>query len=251
MKDLISGFHAVEAALQAGEVDELLVAQGRRDRRVQKLLALAERQQVRVVQLPRRLLDERAGGAHQGVAARPGSGASEPGDEGDLEQLLDAAEAPPLLLILEGVTDPRNLGACMRSAEAAGALAVVVPRSRTAPLTAVARKAASGAAERLPLIAVANLARTLRWLQQRGIWRYGFAGEARTTLWQAQLDGGCALLFGAEGDGLRRLTREHCDDLLRIPMADAAESLNVSVAAGVALFEARRQRALAQPGPTP
>lgn len=247
----IAGFHAVRAALEAGDLEEVRFATGRRDRRAQELLQRCEQQGVRVVQVARQELDKLVEGSHQGVVGQVPDGQRGTGDEADLEQLLDTATEPPLLLILEAVTDPRNLGACMRSAEAAGAAAVVVPRSRTAPLTAVARKAASGAAERLPLIAVSNLARTLRWLEQRGVWRYGFAGQAEQSLWQADLAVGCALLFGAEGEGLRRLTRESCDLLLRIPMTGSVESLNVSVAAGVALFEARRQRALALPGAKP
>lgn len=238
----IAGFHAVSAAVAAGEVTEVRLASDRRDRRSRELEALCRKTAVKLVRVPRRELDQLSRGPHQGVLAQGAKAPARVADEGDLEALLDGLAEPPLLLVLEGVTDPRNLGACLRSAEAAGAHAVLVPRNRTAPLSDVARKAASGAAERVPLVAVANLARTLRWLEQRGIWRLGLAGEADASLWQSSMTGGCALLLGAEGEGLRRLTREHCDQLIQIPMSGEVGSLNVSVAAGIALFEARRQR---------
>lgn len=242
MTDWVAGFHGVRAALEGGTVGEVWLAAERRDRRSRELEARCVTLQVPLRRVSRRDLDALDLPGHQGVAARVRPERSAGGDESTLEALLDEHEGPALLLILEGVTDPRNLGACLRSAEAAGATAVVVPRSRTAALTPAARKVASGAAERLPLIRVANLARTLRWLEQRGIHRVGLAGDARTALWDVPLTTGCALLLGAEGSGLRRLTREHCDVLARLPMAGQVESLNVSVAAGIALFEAVRQR---------
>lgn len=241
MTEWVTGFHAVRAALAAGTVAEVWLASERRDGRSRELEGTCHEANVPVKRVARRQLDALAAGVHQGVAARVSAGL-EPGDEGTLEALLDDLHEPPLLLIVEGVTDPRNLGACMRSAEAAGAHAVVVPRSRTAPLTPAARKAASGAAERLPLIFVANLARTLRWLEQRGVLRVGLAGQGEALLWSVDLRQPCALLLGAEDTGLRQLTRQHCDQLVRLPMAGEVESLNVSVAAGVALFEAVRQR---------
>jgi 23S rRNA (guanosine2251-2'-O)-methyltransferase len=187
-----------------------------------------------------RALDRRAEGVrHQGVIAefRP----REPMNDSDLGELLDRTERP-LLLVLDGVSDPHNLGACIRSAAAAGACAVVVPKDRAAGLTPVTRRAAAGASERVPLVVVTNLARTLRLLGENGVWRVGLAGDAQATLFQADLAGPAAVVMGSEERGLRRLTREHCDQLVRIPMPGAVESLNVSVAAGVALFEAVRAR---------
>jgi 23S rRNA (guanosine2251-2'-O)-methyltransferase len=240
----VAGFHAVLSALRAGRVTGLRLAQGRRDARSHELQALAGQMEVPLRRVPREELDALGLGVHQGVVAEV-SGERGAGDEAELEQLLDglvAAGEAPLLLILEGLTDPRNLGACLRSADAAGAHAVVVPRSRTAPLTPAARKTASGAAETVPVIAAANLARTLRWLTQRGLRIIGLAGEGGAAPWDEDLRSGCALVMGAEDSGLRRLTREHCDALVALPMVGTVESLNVSVAAGIALFEVVRQR---------
>lgn len=239
----IAGFHAVKAAVDAGSVTEVWLAADRRDGRSRELETRCRKAGVALRRVAKRELEALDLGVHQGVAARVAA-ALLPGDEGSLERLLDDLHEPPLLLVLEGLTDPRNLGACMRSAEAAGAHAVLVPRSRSAPLTAVARKAASGAAERLPLILVANLARSLRWLEQRGIQRVGLAGAGSCPLWEVDLRGGCALLLGAEDSGLRRLTLDHCDQVAHLPMCGEVESLNVSVAAGIALFEAVRQRSV-------
>ncbi len=165
-----------------------------------------------------------------------------PRSEAELERRLDALDHPPLLLVLDGVQDPHNLGACLRSADAAGADAVLAPRDRAAGLTPAVRKVAAGAAEHLPFVVVTNLARALRALRERGVRVVGTAGEAETSLYAAELRGPLALVVGGEARGLRRLTREHCDLLVALPMAGAVESLNVSVAAGVALFEAVRQR---------
>lgn len=187
-----------------------------------------------------RALDRRSDGIrHQGVIVefRP----REPLTESGLAQLLDRQKRP-LLLVLDGVSDPHNLGACIRSAAAAGASAVVVPKNRAAGLTAVTRRAAAGATERIPFAIVTNLARSLRMIGDYGLWRVGLAGDAESTLYEADLDGAAALVMGSEERGMRRLTREQCDQLVRIPMAGAIESLNVSVAAGVALFEALRAR---------
>jgi 23S rRNA (guanosine2251-2'-O)-methyltransferase len=147
-----------------------------------------------------------------------------------------------LLLVLDGVQDPHNLGACLRTADAAGVIAVIVPRDRAAGLSPVVRKVASGAAETVPLIQVVNLSRTLKWLKERGVWLVGTDDEAKTSLHSAKLDGPLAIVMGAEGAGMRRLTREHCDLLVSIPMAGVVESLNVSVATGVVLYETVRQR---------
>lgn len=241
MSEWVAGFHAVRAALDSGTASEVCLLSERRDARSRELETRCRNLGIALRRVSKQELEALNLGVHQGVAARLAAG-REVGDESALESLLDDLREPALLLILEGLTDPRNLGACMRSAEAAGAHAVVVPRSRTAPLTPAARKVASGAAERLPLIVVANLARTLRWLEQRGIQRVGLAGEGEAMLWSLDLRGGCALLLGAEDTGLRRLTLDHCDEVARLPMSGEAESLNVSVAAGIALFEAVRQR---------
>ena len=159
-----------------------------------------------------------------------------------LDTLLEQQETPALLLVLDGVTDPHNLGACIRTADAAGVLAVIVPKDKSATLNATVRKVACGAAEVMPLVSVTNLARTLEKLRQQGFWVVGTAGEAEQTLYQQDLTGNKVLVMGAEGKGMRRLTREHCDFLVKLPMAGSVSSLNVSVATGVCLFEAQRQR---------
>ncbi len=188
----------------------------------------------------RQWLDEKADGAvHQGIVARVKPGRQY--GENDLPDLL-AAHAQPFLLILDGVTDPHNLGACLRSADAAGVHAVIVPKDRSAQLNATAKKVACGAAESVPLIRVTNLARTMRLLQEENVWIVGTAGEADHTLYQSKMTGPLALVMGAEGEGMRRLTREHCDELISIPMVGSVSSLNVSVATGICLFEAVRQR---------
>jgi 23S rRNA (guanosine2251-2'-O)-methyltransferase len=177
---------------------------------------------------------------HQGAVARC-HGAPR-WSEADLEVLLIGLPHPPLVLVLDGIQDPHNLGACLRSADAAGVHAIVAPRDRAVGITPAVRKVASGAAETVPFVQVTNLARTLRHLQELGLWRVGAAGEAPVTLYEVDLRGPLALLLGAEGKGLRRLTREHCDTLVRIPMLGAVASLNVAVATGICLFEAQRQR---------
>lgn len=241
-KHWIYGIHAVEALLQqgAGRVDSLWVQQGRRDQRMQQLVDLAAAEGISIREVPRRELDQQVTGRHQGVMASARAAQVLP--EGELPLLLDGLDSVPLLLVLDGVTDPHNLGACLRSADAAGAHAVIAPKDNAAPLNATVRKVACGAAETIPYIQVTNLARTLQTLQQRGIWITGTAGEAEQSLYQADLTGPTALVMGAEGKGLRRLTRERCDFLVKLPMAGAVSSLNVSVATGVCLFEAVRQR---------
>ncbi|GAB6041672.1 23S rRNA (guanosine(2251)-2'-O)-methyltransferase RlmB [Endothiovibrio diazotrophicus] len=239
--ELLFGIHAVEAALKSDSVTEVVVAGGRHDGRMQGLLHQAGERSVTVREVSRRELDELARGQrHQGVIAY--ARAAKVRGEGELHELLDRVEGPPFLLILDGVTDPHNLGACLRSADAAGVHGVVAPRDKAAGLNATVRKVASGAAETTPFFQVTNLARTLRELQDRGIWLVGAAGEAEADLYAVDLKGPLAVVMGAEGKGLRRLTREHCDTLAKIPMAGAVESLNVSVATGIFLFEALRQR---------
>lgn len=238
----IYGVHAVEALLRhhPKRVKQLWLAAGRQDPRVQVLVDLAGQQRIAVGQKDRRELDEWAEGVHQGVVAEVSP--SQVWGENMLDELLDRAATPPLLLVLDGVTDPHNLGACMRTADAAGAHAVIVPKDKSATLNATVRKVACGAAEVIPLVAVTNLARTLEKLQQRGLWIVGTAGEAEQELYQQDMTGPTVLVMGAEGKGMRRLTREHCDYLVKLPMAGSVSSLNVSVATGVCLFEAVRQR---------
>ena len=238
----IYGVHAVEALLRhhPKRVKQLWLAAGRQDPRVQVLVDLAGQQRIAVGQKDRRDLDEWAEGVHQGVVAEVSP--SQVWGENMLDELLDRATTPPLLLVLDGVTDPHNLGACMRTADAAGAHAVIVPKDKSATLNATVRKVACGAAEVIPLVAVTNLARTLEKLQQRGLWIVGTAGEAEQELYQQDMTGPTVLVMGAEGKGMRRLTREHCDYLVKLPMAGSVSSLNVSVATGVCLFEAVRQR---------
>lgn len=220
---------------------ELWVQAGRTDRRASSLLALAADHQVPVQEAAHGQLDRLSGdAAHQGVVARVR--ALGPWDEARLLDLLAHLTRPPLLLVLDGITDPHNLGACLRSADAAGVDAVIATRDRAAGLDGAARKVAAGAAEFLPFVTVTNLVRTLDSLKQRGVWVAGLAGEAPSTLYEKDLTGALAIIAGAEGQGLRRLTRERCDFLLRIPMGGHVESLNVSVAAGIAMFEAVRQR---------
>ncbi|MBF8722223.1 23S rRNA (guanosine(2251)-2'-O)-methyltransferase RlmB [Pseudomonas guariconensis] len=238
----IYGVHAVQGLLQhhPKRVKQIWLSEGRSEPRVQALLELAAENRVPVGQAERRELDAWVEGVHQGVVAEVSP--SQVWGEAMLDEMLERAEQPPLILVLDGVTDPHNLGACLRTADAAGATAVVIPKDKSATLTAVVRKVACGAAEVIPLVAVTNLARTLEKLQQRGLWIVGTAGEAEQELYQQDLTGPIAIVMGAEGKGMRRLTREHCDFLVKLPMAGSVSSLNVSVATGVCLFEAVRQR---------
>ena len=238
---LIHGFHAVTAKLRqaAADVRELFVAEGRQDGRMRDLLRLAEAAGVRVVMSDAARLDGLSGGhRHQGVVAR----VSAQMRHVTLDDVLDGLTEPALLLVLDGITDPHNLGACLRVADAAGAHAVVAPKDKAVGLNATAIKVASGAADTVPYVVVTNLARSLREMQEQGIWVIGAAGEAPGDLYAIDQKVPCAWVLGAEGSGMRRLTRETCDQLARIPMHGSVESLNVSVSAGICLFEARRQR---------
>lgn len=244
---IIFGLHAVEAALKqdAGSIEQLWCDKQRRDKRLHGLLQLASKKGIRAQQLNRAELDKLApGGKHQGVVAQVfQAAASTVRNETFLEQLLTELEVPPFLLVLDGVTDPHNLGACLRSADAAGVHAVIAPKDRACGLTPVVRKVASGAAETVPFVQVTNLARTLKAIRDAGVWVIGTAlGEGAVSLYERDLTGPLALVLGAEGKGIRRLTRENCDDLVYVPMAGTVQSLNVSVATGVCLFEALRQR---------
>lgn len=238
---LIYGFHAITAKLRQdpGSLREILLDGDRQDARARDLLRHAELQGVRVILANTKRLDDLAGGGrHQGVVARI-DGARKPAH---LDDVLDTLEEPAFLLVLDGVTDPRNLGACLRVADAAGVHAVIAPKDRSAGLNDVAVKTACGAAESVPYVMVTNLARTLRELKEREIWVVGTAGEASDDIYAAEWPQATAWVMGAEGEGMRRLTREHCDLLVHIPMHGSVDSLNVSVAAGVCLFEARRRR---------
>lgn len=241
--ELVYGLHAVDALLrqQPEQVQCLWVLDTRKDKRIAGIIELARNQGVTVERVSREQLDARVQGRHQGVVAevRPGE---RKWDEAALNQLLDTLEQPALLLVLDGVTDPHNLGACLRSADAAGVQAVIVPKDNAVDLTPTVRKVACGAAESVPFVRVTNLARTLASLKERGIWLYGAAGEANKSIYNNDLTGPLALVMGAEGAGLRRLTREACDYLVKLPMAGSVSSLNVSVATGICLFEVVRQR---------
>lgn len=244
----VYGLHACHSALehQPGRVRELVLLKGRQDKRIQALLDAARAGGIKFRWLERdafeRLLHQQQLGdaRHQGALVQ--MLAAPVLDEAGLDAVLDRLERPALLLVLDGVTDPHNIGACLRSADAAGADAVIVPKDKSASLTPTAVKIASGAADTVPFVVVTNLARTLEQLKARGVWVQGAAGEAKASLYQSDFSAPTALVLGAEGKGLRRLTRDTCDGLFKIPMAGQVSSLNVSVAAGICLFEAVRQR---------
>lgn len=241
-RNLVYGLHAIGAVIERApeRLLELWIAEPRQDARAQALRARAEAVGVRVQTAGSEALAKMAGDvAHQGAVAavRP----LKPWDEHDVSTALSEIH-DPLLLVLDGVTDPHNLGACLRTADAAGVQAVITPKDRAAAVDGVVRKVAAGAAEFVPVAAVTNLARTLDMLKEHGIWVVGTDAEAGQTVYAADLKRPLALVLGAEGSGMRRLTRERCDFLVRIPMSGQVQSLNVSVAAGIALFEARRQR---------
>lgn len=240
---MIHGFHAVTSRLRqnADSVVELYVSSQRQDARLRDLLKLAELNKVRVLQVDTARLDGMGYGTrHQGVVAKVKVVVL----AHSLDDVLDTLSEPPLLLVLDGITDPHNLGACLRVADAAGVHAVIAPKDRACGLNATVIKVASGAADTVPYLMVTNLARTLREIKERNIWVVGTAGEAERNLYAVDQKQPIAWVMGAEGEGMRRLTRETCDELVSIPMAGTVESLNASVAAGVCLFETRRQRLL-------
>ncbi|MGE5154018.1 MAG: 23S rRNA (guanosine(2251)-2'-O)-methyltransferase RlmB [Bdellovibrio bacteriovorus] len=245
MKDLapVAGIHSVRSALKFGPdgVGELWLDRSRRDRRLAELAESARQAGIRIRQVSAAELDQASQGVnHQGTLAWVRSPAARP--QADLDELLDQVQGPPLLLLLDAVQDPHNLGACLRTADAAGVHAVIAPKDKAAGLTPVVCKVASGAAETVPYIQVTNLARIMERLKERGIWLIGTAGEADAELYDRDLRGPLGLVMGGEGEGLRRLTRERCDALVRLPMLGRVESLNVSVAAGICLYESLRQR---------
>ena len=240
---LIYGFHAVVSRLRqkAAVIREIYLDAARGDRRARDLTQAAQARGVRVILVEGNRLDGMTGHArHQGVAARVEAAAHAQ----DLDDILARLSEPALLLVLDGITDPHNLGACLRVADAMGVHAVIAPKDRAAGMTPVVEKVASGAAETVPFIAVTNLARTMRELKEREIWLVGADQGATHELYSVKLEGALAWVLGAEGEGMRRLTRESCDELARIPMLGSVESLNVSVSAGICLAETRRQRQL-------
>jgi 23S rRNA (guanosine2251-2'-O)-methyltransferase len=237
----LTGFHAVTSRLRQRPetVHEIYVDAERNDGRVKDLRELAKRLNVRVIPVDMKRLDGMTGGVrHQGVVAQ-----AEPVNMPQfIEDVLEGITEPPLLLILDGVQDPHNLGACLRVADGAGAHAVIAPKDRSVGLTTAAIKVASGAAESVPYIVVTNLARTMRDLKDKGIWLIGTDETATESIYKAKIDGAVGMVLGAEGEGLRRLTKESCDLLVSIPMMGTVDSLNVSVASGICLYEARRRR---------
>ena len=244
MSDIAFGIHAVDSLLRRApqRILALFIQADRNDKRIQSLLTLAKNQGVSVTRVPKPDLDTQVAERHQGVVAVIEPASSEANlSERDLVSYLSGVERP-LVLVLDGVTDPHNLGACLRSADAAGVHAVIVPNDNSAELNATARKVASGAAEVIPLVRVTNLARTLKALKEAGLWIVGTTGEADTVLYDQDLTLPVVIVMGAEGPGMRRLTTDACDFLVKLPMAGDVSSLNVSVATGVCVFEAVRQR---------
>ena len=244
--ELLIGIHAVEAALNhdVGNLVELYIESDSHNTRVKELGERARELGVKPHARNRAALDKMTGGGrHQGVVGYYNAPAPLP--ESALAELVEKAGRDTLLLVLDGVTDPHNFGACLRSAEAAGVTAVVIPKDRAAGVTPTVRSASAGAADRVPIVAVTNLARALKGLKNAGVWLVGLAGGSEQSVYAVDLKGPLAIVLGGEGEGMRRLTRENCDFLAHIPMRGDVESLNVSVATGIALFEALRQRAIA------
>ncbi len=244
---IIFGFHAIQSRLRqnAASIQEVMIDKDRIDARMRDLQHIAKQYNVRVMELDRQRLDGIAGvnGRHQGVVARVLDSVM---PYKDIDDILESdLTEPVLLLVLDGVEDPHNLGACLRVADAMGVHAVIAPKDRAVGLNATVRKVASGAAETVPFITVTNLARSIRELKDKGVFVVGTSAEAHQELSQAALTGPLAIVLGAEGSGLRRLTEENCDTLVKIPMLGSVQSLNVSVASGIALYEIRRQRAAA------
>ena len=244
--DIAYGIHSIQALLKTSpeRIKKIFLLKGRSDQRMQKIIQSAQKASISIEYCERKFLDTHCEGNHQGVLAHvtPGKTYDERSFYELIDNLLENSQEIPLLLVLDGVTDPHNLGACIRTADSAGVHAIIIPKDNSTGLTETARKVASGAAESVPLIAVTNLARTLKTLQDKGLWVSGAAGEANKTIFEADLSGPRVIVMGAEGSGMRRLTRETCDELIKIPMSGTVSSLNVSVATGITLFEVVRQR---------
>lgn len=241
----VYGLHAVQALLSNSHrpTKKIYVSQDRLDKRIEPILDLAAKKNISIEKLSPQKMNQRfADFSHQGIVAEaaplPNYG------EADLPELLAKAKKPCLILILDGVTDPHNLGACLRTADATGVDFVIIPKDRSANITPVVSKVACGAAESIPLVRVTNLVRAMEVIKQEGVWIYGAAGEMSNSLYNIDCQVSIALVMGAEGEGLRRLTRDHCDGLFALPMLGTVDSLNVSVATGVCLYEVVRQRAL-------
>lgn len=246
-QEIAYGLHAVEELLRRrpSPVSTLLLQKGRADKRLHALLKLADASGIAQRRVDRKVLDEMAKGRHQGVVAELEESVRQTADlRWSLPELVQRIESDSaaLVLVLDGVTDPHNLGACLRSADAAGVTAVVTPKDNAADIGPVVRKVACGATETVPLVRVTNLVRALDALKNAGLWIYGAAGEAEHSIYSQRIEGPVALVMGAEGAGLRRLTRERCDFLIKLPMQGTVSSLNVSVATGICLFEICRQR---------
>jgi len=249
MSDLewIYGIHAVENLLlqQPERIKEIRFQEGRDDKKIKRLGQLCRDKSITAQTVARKEIDQLFKSSqervvHQGVVAY--AKVTRAQDENGLYSLVENLNEPALLIVLDGITDPHNLGACLRSADAAGAHALIMPKDKSAPLNATVSKVACGAAENIPVYSVTNLARTLQKLQDKGVWIFGTAGEAEHTIYEQDLTIPAAIIMGAEGEGMRRLTREHCDFLVKLPMSGVVSSLNVSVATGVCLYEAVRQR---------
>ncbi|HLB41531.1 MAG TPA: 23S rRNA (guanosine(2251)-2'-O)-methyltransferase RlmB [Gammaproteobacteria bacterium] len=242
-KQFVFGLHAVESLLQhqSKRITRICVQKERRDQKIETLIQLAKQNAISIENMPRHELDKMTNNAnHQGIIAFCVK--AKIYTEHDLKSILQHVSVPPFILVLDGVQDPHNLGACFRSADAAGVHAIIAPKDKSVGLTPVVNKVASGATETIPFVQVTNLVRALEILKEFGIWIYGAAAEASQTLFQTDLSGPVAMVLGAEGTGLRRLTQEHCDVLVKIPMHGTVSSLNVSVAAGIFMFEVVRQR---------
>jgi len=240
---LVYGLHAVNALLcnPHRTTKRLVINQERMDKRVQEILNLAEQKNISLERTSAQNMDKRFPElVHQGIVAY--ASALPQYSEHDIQHLLESLQTPALLLILDGITDPHNLGACLRSADAAGVDFVIIPKDKNAAITPAVSKVACGAAESVPLVRVTNLARAMDMLKSQGVWIYGAAGEASASIYQLDCKTAIAFVLGAEGDGMRRLTRERCDSLFSLPMLGSVTSLNVSVATGVCLYEAVRQR---------
>jgi len=242
-EQFVYGVHAVSALLANPHrvTYKLFVSQERMDKRLQDLLDRATQAHVSIEKLSMQKMNQRfADYTHQGIVAS--ASALPDYGEAHLIPLLESSKKPGLILILDGVTDPHNLGACLRTADAAGVDFVMIPKDKSASITPVVSKVACGAAESVPVVRVTNLVRSMEVLKEQGVWLYGAAGEAEHSLYQIDCSGSVALVMGAEGEGLRRLTRDHCDGLFSLPMSGSVDSLNVSVATGVSLYEVVRQR---------
>lgn len=239
----IYGIHAVSSLLESQKrpLKQLFISEERQDKRIQQILVMAKKVGVTIVSMSSKKMNQKFSDvSHQGIVGVTERLAAY--TEKDLTKLLAEHNAPYFILILDGVTDPHNLGACLRTAEAAGIQLVIAPKDNNVGITPIVSKVACGAAEVIPFVQVTNLVRSINVLKESGVWVYGAAGEAKTSLYEQDFSASIALVMGAEGTGMRRLTRENCDGLFSIPMAGTVSSLNVSVAAGVSLFEAVRQR---------